>query len=251
MVEDPLPEPISEAIGWADVVLFVVTSYETQVMGHHRLRREATARGARVGFLTGHLKDAKVDRVAEVWRRARELAAMLQQARDARLVSPAGTDLRLSLAGRRSMAVVGDLRLPGSWGAVPDYAEATISPVEGSVEGTIVADGMITGYGRLPGLLTLTVKEGRVAELAGEASAWLSERLRTDEGANLVAEMGLGANPFVAEITGEFEDKKIFGTAHIGLGDNRSFGGSNKSAIHLDVLISGISLFLDGERVIP
>ncbi len=251
LVQAEVPEPIASAMRWADVVLFVVGSYETQVMGHHVLRREATGRGARVGFLTGKLEDVHAERLEEVWRRARELAARLEEAEEAHLLSRGGTDLRLSLKGRRPMAVVGELKTPGAWGAVPDYSEATISPVEGSAEGTIVADGMVTGYGKLGEPLKLSVRAGRVVGLEGGAASWLAHQLQVDEGASLVAEMGLGANPFVTEISGDFEDKKIFGTAHIGIGDNRSFGGSNRSAIHLDVLITGVSLFLDGVRVIP
>lgn len=251
LVHADVPEAIAAAVRWADVVLFALSSYETQVMGHHPLRREATGRGARVGFLTGRLEDVRAERLEEVWRRARELAARLEDAEEALLLSPGGTDLRLSLKGRHSMAVVGELRTPGAWGAVPDYSEATVSPVEGSAEGTIVADGMLTGYGKLGEPLRLSVSGGRVVGLEGGAASWLAPQLQVDEGASLVAEMGLGTNPFVSEISGDFEDKKIFGTAHIGIGDNTSFGGSNRSAIHLDVLITGASLLLDGERVIP
>ncbi len=243
--------PISAAMRWADVLIFAVGSYETQVMGHHPLRRDATARGARIGFLTGKLSDADPVRLKEIWARAMGLAHRLERAEEARLVAPSGTDIRLSLKGRKGMAVIGDLRAPGAWGALPDYAEATISPQEGLAEGIVVADGMMTGYGRLADPLTLRIEGGKVVSLEGDGADWLTSMLRSDEGASMVAEMGLGANFFASELVGDFEDKKVYGTAHIGIGDNRSFGGSNGSSVHIDVLIRDVSLYLDEVQVIP
>jgi leucyl aminopeptidase (aminopeptidase T) len=60
-----------------------------------------------------------------------------------------------------------------------------------------------------------------------------------------IAELGLGVNEFVTEFDGGFEDKKVFGGAHIGIGGNRDLGGKQSSTVHLDIILRKVSLKLD------
>jgi leucyl aminopeptidase (aminopeptidase T) len=46
------------------------------------------------------------------------------------------------------------------------------------------------------------------------------------------------------------EDEKVYGTVHIAVGDNSTFGGKVRAGIHLDGIMHKPSLFLDGEQVI-
>jgi leucyl aminopeptidase (aminopeptidase T) len=67
----------------------------------------------------------QVDRVT------REVARRMSTAQTARVKTPAGTDLTMSLAGRGAVALTGRFGGAGSFAAMPD-GEAAISPVEGS-----------------------------------------------------------------------------------------------------------------------
>lgn len=78
----------------------------------------------------------------------------------------------------------------------------------------------------------------------------------SDSNANVICELGIGTNRFQKE-EGNNGDKKIAGTAHVGVGINAapSFGihydGKNRSNLHLDfVLKPSLALELDGRRVV-
>ena len=97
----------------------------------------------------------KSDRLAEIESRTDE----------ARITSPYGTDLRMSLKDRQGLALhpLGSAVII----TVPDYAEAAIAPVEGTTEGLLVADASVQGWNfllREP--LKLTVRQGKVVEVS-------------------------------------------------------------------------------------
>jgi hypothetical protein len=62
------------------------------------------------------------------------MGQMLSEAKEAFLTSALGTELWLDLTGRKAVVFTNFLRNPGDWGAVPDYAEAAIPPIEGSAK---------------------------------------------------------------------------------------------------------------------
>ena len=65
-----------------------------------------------------------------------------------------------------------------------------------------------------------------------------------------IAEFGIGLNPR-AKISGvTLEDEKALDTAHIALGDNRSFGGRVAAPCHLDGIFLNPSIFVDEKRII-
>ncbi len=46
------------------------------------------------------------------------------------------------------------------------------------------------------------------------------------------------------------EDEKILGTVHLAFGDNSTFGGSTRAGVHIDVVLTRPTLYVDGELVI-
>jgi leucyl aminopeptidase (aminopeptidase T) len=51
----------------------------------------------------------------------------------------------------------------------------------------------------------------------------------------------------MTKFEGGFEDKKILGSAHLGIGGNLDLGGNLASTVHLDVILRKVSLALDGK----
>jgi leucyl aminopeptidase (aminopeptidase T) len=92
------------------------------------------------------------------------------------VVGPAGTDVRLSLRGRRAVCDNGNLAEPGAFGNLP-AGEAYIAPVETSGDGVIVFDGALAGYGVLTEPLSVTLRDGRAVSASGPAASWLLEKL--------------------------------------------------------------------------
>ena len=65
-----------------------------------------------------------------------------------------------------------------------------------------------------------------------------------------IAEIGIGTNPKARVIGNILEDEKVFGTVHIAIGNNLSFGGSVDVPLHVDGIILNPTLEADGEVLI-
>ena len=219
---------------------------------HTRARREACAAGARVATMPGIdleilLRAAQADAEA-VAARTRNLAERLRGKKQVRLTNPLGTDLTLSMEGRRVIASEGLIREPGAGGNLPS-GEVYFAPVEGTTQGTLVVDGSFAGLGKLSRPVRLTFREGIAREIEGGEEARRLEALLEPHGgkARNAAELGIGAND-AARISGNvLEDEKVLGTVHVALGNNLSMGGSVDVPLHLDGVLTRPTLEIDGE----
>jgi leucyl aminopeptidase (aminopeptidase T) len=128
--------------------------------------------------------------------RAYRLAERLTKAESARVTTALGTNVVMSLKGRKGTALSPicpkSKSEPGRWASMPNFSEAAVPPLEGSAEGVTIIDGMINWIGFVREPVRLSFKEGKVAEISGGPDA---ERLRTileqaDENATNVAELG-------------------------------------------------------------
>ena len=250
--EADMPAEAIAAVDAADVALLHVDFPRIQFGGHSEYRRRATARGARVGFVTHDLGDVDAGALRRVAEDTRRLAELLGEASSARLTTTAGTRLELALGGRPGTALTNELAFPGGWGALPDFFEAAVAPLEGSAEGVVVVDGMslVTGIADVP--IVVQVERGRVVELRGGAAETLRAYLdAAGANADVVCELGVGTNDLSpSALTGGFVDKRIAGTVHLGLGDNLGLGGASRAATHTDVLVRDARLELDGRVVV-
>lgn len=185
-------------------------------------------------------------------------ARLLTDAATAIVISDKGTNLTLSIAGRRACAYYGiaepESEMQGSW----PPSETHIAVVEDSAEGMLVVDGYITGVGICDVPMKIKVNSGRIRKIEGGIVAKQVEKVigESDSNANVICELGLGTNRFQKE-EGTNGDKKIVGTVHVGIGVNAaaSFGinydGKNRSNLHLDfVLKAPVVLQLDGKQVL-
>lgn len=190
-------------------------------------------------------------------KRTEDLAEKLTKTDYAKLVTPHGTDLTMSLRDRVAIPIH-PLSAARS-GGLPFYAEAAISPVEGSTEGTVVVDASVRGWGyllRAP--ISFTVKGGRVetqsivSPLEGQAERLKNMVLADANAANCAAELGIGCSRIEPRILrGDFSsDYAMLGNVHIAIGRNDGIGGSVLSRIHNDLLMTEPSLVLDGELVL-
>src|SRR5690606_10907991 len=122
-------------------------------------------RGARVGCVTHDLEVVDPGALAAVADETRRAAERLTAASRAVVTAPGGTRLELDVEGRDGLALTNELTAPAAWGALPEFFEAAVAPVEGSAEGTIVVDGtsLVTGIAHEP--IELTVRDGVIADL--------------------------------------------------------------------------------------
>ncbi len=184
------------------------------------------------------------------WRRVGErqaaLVTLLEQSDELRLVAP-GTDLRMTIGGRRWLSSYGLRNLPDG--------EVFTGPHEDSAEG-VITFGLPTSYaGRRVEGARLRFEAGLCVEARAEVGdEVLQAALAVDQGARRLGEVALGLNRGIDRPTGDILlSEKIGGTAHLALG--RSYpesGGSNVSDIHWDLvcdLREGGEVYADGRLI--
>jgi leucyl aminopeptidase (aminopeptidase T) len=247
--EEPPPQ-VAELMAKADVVLCPTSKSLT----HTDARRSASAAGARIATLPGvteaimiRCMNADYHRIAE---RTHRLCAIMEQTAMIRVEAPAGTDVRLPIAGRRAYASSGLFRERGQSGNLPT-GEAYLAPIEGLSSGVVVVDGSMAGIGVVAQPIRIVVQDGYATEITGGAEAEQLVALLEPHGrdARNVAEFGIGTNDR-AELTGVIlEDEKVMGTIHIAFGDNKSMGGTIRVASHLDGLVKRPTVWFDDRKI--
>ncbi|HEV8374625.1 MAG TPA: aminopeptidase [Candidatus Polarisedimenticolia bacterium] len=246
---EPPPEPVPDF--WKRFDCFVAPT--SRSLTHTRARKEATEAGVRGATLPGITPDtmarclsADYHAIAE---RSERLAALLSRGKTARVTTPAGTDITLSIEGRQGIADTGILTDRGAFGNLP-AGEAFLAPVEGTAEGTIVVDGSVGDSGALSEPITLVVAGGYVTEIRGDKSGQL-EKLLAPHGrdAYSIAELGIGTNDRARIVGNVLEDEKVLGTVHIAVGNNAFMGGKVNVPSHHDAVLRRPDLFIDGKAI--
>lgn len=244
------PRAVAELMARVDIVV----APTSKSLSHTEARRNACAKGTRIATLPGITADSVRRTLTVDYKKVKKLtdklAARVTKAKVAHVVTPAGTDITMSLKGRKCHADTGIAHKKGDFTNLP-AGEAYIAPVEGTANGIIVVDGSMSGAGRIRRPLKMHVRKGFVEEFeGGKEAAKIRGIVRKVGrlGAN-IAELGIGTN-FKARVTGNsLEDEKAIGTVHMAIGDNRSMGGRVGIPLHLDAILLKPTLALDG-RVI-
>ena len=222
--------------------------------------RMGHAPGISEAMMTGGAMD--VDYQAMETREA-DLRARLAGARRLRITTALGTDLTLDIGGR---PFVSDLHATVEYGCNLPCGELYCAPVEDGADGILVVDGPVGGDGGSPEPVTITVEGGRVVGVVCADEAWqtmVQGYMDTDEGASVIAELGIGLNPGARLAGCMLEDEKALRTLHIAFGSNEGMpGGCSTSTMHIDYLIhrptvsildeseTRASILLDGDIVV-
>lgn len=241
------PTTVAAAMKAADVV-FAPT---THAITHTRARLDAFAAGARVVILRGVNEDMMVRGAMtvdfhELKTRTRKVAQILSEADEITVTSAAGTDVTFSITNRKAFSLDGYFHKEYGFAALPP-GEAPTCPVEGTTNGTIVFDYSMDSIGRLSKPLMLEVKKGEVVTVNGgsEDVRFLEQIFERDQTTRNIAEFAIGTNPNARLIGNLAEDKKLLGTVHFAVGDNKSLGGIVESSVHLDGLMLNPTVLAD------
>jgi aminopeptidase len=192
------------------------------------------------GMSTQAYEDFVWDAVTLDWEAQREFQAqmveILDDAAEIRIRSGEETDVRMSIAGNRTLNDYGEKNLPGG--------EVFTAPVPDSVEGEVHFDLPLYRQGREIEGARLRFADGEVVSHAADRNeAVLTSILETDEGARRLGELGIGMNRPTDQFTYNLlSDEKMADTAHMAVGsayeecvgeDNER----NESAEHVDMIV--------------
>lgn len=244
---EPPADVAKDMLGY-DVELLITDRSLT----HTSARREASKRGARIATMPSITEDIanrclEVD-YEEMRKRSSRLHEILRSAVNVHMTTEAGTDINFKVGKGRFFGDNGGiLDFPGAYGNLPE-GEIAFAPE--TCEGVYVVDVSFADYGILKSPLIFKVKGGVALEIEGEGSKKLVERLdRVGARAYKVAELGIGLNTKAKIIGNILEDEKVIGTAHVALGNNTSFGGTNDVQLHLDGVINLPDITVDGSMI--
>ena len=238
----------------SDVFLNVVGKSIT----HTHAVKEAIAAGSRGLVLTHFTEEMMIHGGIEGdFEEAKKVCVAMAQgmagAEKIVLTSPSGTHLEYSAKGRRGNHLYCMVE-PGQFSTLPTV-EANVSPLEGTANGVIVADGSIPyiGIGVLEEPVTLKVENGRIVDISGGRQAkMLADNLASKNDPNVynIAEHGVGLNPKCHFCGFMLEDEGVYGTAHIGIGTSITLGGTVKAACHYDLIMKDATVTADGKTIL-
>ena len=247
---------VAEKLKTVDV-LIAITTYS---LSHTKAREGATEAGVRVASMPMFLIDMLYPEApmaadyTKVKEESEKIAKLIANAKEAKIKTPAGTDITFSLEGRDGLVDAGIFTEKGAFGNLPS-GEAYIAPVEKTGEGRVVVEkGWHAG---LTENMTLVFKGGEVVEITGGAKVgdefrdllkpWINEEPYKSR--RNLAELGIGTNPYARRPDNVLEAEKIKGTVHIAVGDNSHFGGRVSADLHQDFVIPRSMLVLDGKTI--
>jgi len=245
------PEEVIKKMLDSDVIMGVLPYNIIQLFLHMNARRAATDAGARVGGVPYIKPDITTEDIYEITELTEKLAEILTNGNEARIMTKKGTDVLLSMKNRTSAPLRVRHVVPGAWGAVPEYAEAAIAPVECTAQGIWIIDVFFEKVGAIKTPVEILVENGRAVKIEGADEAVKIRAIieAADENGNNIAELGIGTNHTLKSTTGTIGDKMMKGTAHLAIGKNINIGGKTYSNIHHDGVMDKTTIEIDGEII--
>ncbi len=243
------PEEVLALCGTAQVVVM-----HTQFsLTHTDASKVARENGARVASMPGATLDIISRTLSRDYEPVRtlgiQLQASLSQAKTIQITSDAGTNMT-ALVRQDNIIVDNGFILSGEVGNLP-AGEVFFAPLEGTANGTWVVNGSMSSE-TLDTEIRITVVDGMAVEIdGGQSASRLKEKLaKVGPNAFVIAEIGIGTNPYTDPMGKLLEAEKAYGTAHMAMGNNFFFGGQNNVPIHLDGVTLSPTIALDGRVIL-
>lgn len=175
----------------------------------------------------------------------------LDGVRKIRIVTAKGTDITFGIG--KCPILVDDARFEsaGIVGNIP-AGEVFMVPDDGTADGRLVVDASIASMPWKEGDpdCIIDIRKGAAVGFESDRGKQLEKTLaQVDKQAFIVAEFGIGTNPFLRLSGNLLEDEKVKGTIHIAFGNSASMGGSNQVPVHIDCLIREPDIFADDVKV--
>jgi 2,5-dihydroxypyridine 5,6-dioxygenase len=228
---------------------------------------EITDSGTRMLFIAEPFHILKKMFPTEDLRRRVEYGSeLLRQAKELRVTSPTGTDIRYALSHYPVMTEYGYTDEPGRWDHLPSGFLFTHGN-DGEVNGTVVlapGDTLAAFHHYVQSPVRIVVRDGYVADIEGDGmdAALISSYLESfnDPRGYAISHIGWGlnerANWYHMATTRALHTERamnslsFYGNVLFSTGPNTELGGTNDTPCHLDIPLRGCSLFLDGQPIV-
>lgn len=243
-----LPPSIYNSLGNSDCVVIL-----SPKMISERLFDSARQKGTRILLLNNaspnsfeQLLNINFQKVATLSRR---IADVFSIGKNLLLASPNGTELQINLARTKGKAITGLARETGQFTTLPG-GEACVS-LNNNIDGEIVLDRIAGQSKGLNKPIILKVKGGVITQVRGAQDAeQLRKALRKyGDAGRRINELGIGTNEQVTFGRSQPEDEKVYGSAHIAVGEYQITKAHGKIIQAIKGVILKPTISIDG-RVI-
>jgi aminopeptidase len=191
-----------------------------------------------------------------------KLQAVLKGAKNVRITTAAGTDITFSMAPGREV-FVDDGIISEEEGKSKIYTARYVAlpggsvyfaPSETSANGKVVVPRTSCNFGRYKDI-SFELKDGKIANMKASPFAdCFSEQHKPFSGTkDVFGSVWIGLNPSLRNVEDDKADLRHFNTAgmvHIGVGDNRLYGGVNNANFGWNFPISNATVAVDGKIVV-
>lgn len=198
-----------------------------------------------------------------VRRRGLAGAQLMQETKEIRIVSAAGSDYMLRKDGRKGSYQCGIADEPGRWDHWPS-GMVYCAPLEDSAEGLYVVepgDVMLGNWRHAQSRVEITLEKGRITKIEGGTDAYLLQSYLErcgDNGAFRLSHAGWGTDERADWGAVGMDSESKYGTVLVAIGRNIfdapaahcGLGGVNRSVAHFDICCRNTSLYLDGRLVV-
>jgi leucyl aminopeptidase (aminopeptidase T) len=172
-------------------------------------------------------------------------------AKNIHISCPHGSDFTVSVGDRPHRGAPGCTGFITARSGVPSEAHLAL-PNEKSGDGVLYADLTMHHIGSITDPIKFTIKKGRIVSIDGGIEAEEFQRWLTDYGDEnswIIGEIAFGTNPWARSSGTMREDRKIWGTMHLGFGQNLDVGGNTDSRIHWDFAMRKPTCLVDGKMI--
>jgi len=258
------PEGMADHIKESDVIYYAAQSHPGELKNfRHPLIKLATSVGREIHMPNITLKIMETGMQANYYEIASltyQIMGTATQSHQARLTSPAGTDITATFSPRlKWVPDTGLLWHRGMFGNLP--AGETFTCPE-TVEGVMVVDGILGDffnekYGNLEETpVTIPIQKGRavIDNITCDNTALLDELksyLQQDEHANRVGEFACGTNMSLENFVGNLLQDEKFPGVHMAFGYPypQETGADWESGGHVDGIMRECTLWFDDKKV--
>lgn len=196
-------------------------------------------------------------------RRGKIGAQMMQEAREIRVTSAAGSDYVMRKDGRKGAYQCGIADEKGRWDHWPSGLVAC-APIEDSAEGVYVVEpgDVLLGIWRYAQTrVKMTLEKGKIVKIEGGSDAYLLQGYldsHGDDGAYRFSHAGWGTDERADWGHIGMDSELKYGTVLVAIGrnvfdapaPNCGLGGRNTSTAHCDICCRNTSFWLDGRLIV-
>jgi aminopeptidase len=197
---------------------------------------------------------------SELQTRGEQVKAALSGGNEIHITNPNGTDLKLSVKGRKvlvSDGIISEADRKAGGAAVSVFlpaGEVYTTPVPGSAEGKVVHSRTFF-RGKQIDNLTLTISGGKVTAMTGSGPGYADFKAEydavDDARKDLLGFVDLGINPNVKLPASSSVGTWVpAGTVTVGTGTNTWAGGDNAVSYGTTIFLPGSTVTLDGKPIV-